>query len=761
MDQIKSTELTTEYIELLYHWALSSKQYLYDCPERPDLTCYGTGENHWGVQTNQKAFAAYAILGTLSIEHPFLTSTAQAEFRNTALRLLRFSLESHIEGSYHCMDGASWGHTWISSLGIERMMHGVEAVWTYLTDEDKILLKKVLSSECNWLLEKYEPVAGLYGSEGLNKPESNLWNGAILYRTALMYPDHPHANQYVEKANRFLINALSIPSDADSEIRYDGRKVSALHVGANFFESFALNHHNYLNVGYMNICLSNVAMLHFSCKRNGWRPPEALYHHVEKLWELVKELTFPDGRLLRIGGDSRVRYAYCQDYALPSWLLVQDVFEDAAGFAFERNWIRLVQREFAANGDGSFFFERGKGLKEHSPLYYTRLESDRAVSLSYSLAWKELIVHKKAEVFQESIIKPHTAHEKSWHDEYHGAYFHRSQQRIASWVWESCEKPQGLCLPPEASDLAEWRENLAGSIQGLGKVSMQQLERHDGKMFPGGFVTWGSTKVWTTGLLAEGKDAEEIALNQLVCVALPDHVHMVVLQRATSPKRRVFLREVKGLHFLVPNDVMNGKQRTYYYADGRETLPGPPNTEETLQLGSKWINVENKLGIIAVYGTEGLTIHRPGTRQIGLKRNLKHIEATDSLYADEICGPYMKGLQSYYNEPIWDAGYVLQSGQNKDTTAQYSSDPTRISSLKLNGANVRGVKIRGTDNKDYLVLANFGTKIEKVNLPDFSSIKNVISNHDVKQNSDGSWKVLLDPGVGAVLASLGQNNDYC
>jgi hypothetical protein len=55
-------------------------------------------------------------------------------------------------------------------------------------------------------------------------------------------------------------------------------------------------------------------MLHFTCLQKEWHAPEALYHHCRELWDLVKSLTFPDGRILRIGGDSRVRNAYCQDY---------------------------------------------------------------------------------------------------------------------------------------------------------------------------------------------------------------------------------------------------------------------------------------------------------------------------------------------------------------------------------------------------------------------------------------------------------------
>src|SRR5690606_23469825 len=104
-----------------------------------------------------------------------------------------------------------------------------------------------------------------------------------------------------------------------------GKTVADRYVGDNFFDSYALNHHGYLNVGYMVICLSNIAMLHFSYKLQGFKIPDALYHHAEELWSVIRKLTFDDGRLIRIGGDTRIRYCYCQDYILPVWMLAEDL----------------------------------------------------------------------------------------------------------------------------------------------------------------------------------------------------------------------------------------------------------------------------------------------------------------------------------------------------------------------------------------------------------------------------------------------------
>ena len=92
--------------------------------------------------------------------------------------------------------------------------------------------------------------------------------------------------------SKFLLNGICLPDEAKSEKIIKGKPLSEWNVGANFFESFALNHHGYLNVGYMVICLSNIAMIHFAYKKRGLKAPEELYHNAYGLWQLIKKGRF-------------------------------------------------------------------------------------------------------------------------------------------------------------------------------------------------------------------------------------------------------------------------------------------------------------------------------------------------------------------------------------------------------------------------------------------------------------------------------------
>ncbi len=687
----------TDYLRLLEKWAKHSLKDIHVPSDRKDLACYGTGYNSWGVQTNQKALAAWAVLATSPDLDEGNAGMERGEILDYALRMLRFSLESHIEGSYHCTDGDKWGQTWISGLGSERVMHAVEALGNHMTDSDNDLLKKVLLSECDWLMDHYPIVAGVVEN---NKPESNLWNGAILHRTAMMYPDAARADEYKEKGTKFLVNSISIPSDKELSEIIDGKTVAEWHVGANFFESYGLNHHRYMNVGYMVICLSNTAMLHFSYKKRGLEAPQALYHHVEDLWKLVKKCVFPDGRLCRIGGDTRARYCYCQDYAIPMWLLMLDKYGESDCLDLEKGWLELVKKEADLNGDGSFLSERGETLRAVSPLYYTRLEADRAATLSMGAYWRSIY----KEFADIKINEKQSSPLGDWRDDYHGACMHRSENRIASWVWEAAEKPQGLCVPPSRSDMAEWRTNLFAKISGTGLNNSNELISHSESVFDGGFVTCGSANVKSWQQIGEGQPDDILGTQQIVYAALPDDTSVICLQYMET-LHRVYIDSIKGLYLNMPNDIFNDKTRSYFSAEGARELKGCSGKEEILELDSNWLNVDNCLSVATVYGGN-ISIFRPGKRQVSIRQKER---AGGFLYADEICCPCVKGLKDYEGgEVIVDTGFVIQSGVTSEQTEKFVSNGN-LKTLKGElPVKTRAVSVVGADGAEYILVANFG-----------------------------------------------------
>jgi hypothetical protein len=231
---INNQQITT----LLARWAAAVEPFWYASADEPELGCYGPGYIHWGVQSNFNYAAAMATLANQpGVDNP-------DHWRSRALSALRFALASHLSGERRGLNGERWGHSWISMLGIERAMHGVHRLTPHLTAEDHTALRRVLISEANWLLHHGHRgghagvIADLWNSSGRNAPESNIWAGALLWRSAQMFPDEANAPDWEERAHAYFINGVSVRADVADDTIVAGKPVRERHVGANFFPNY-------------------------------------------------------------------------------------------------------------------------------------------------------------------------------------------------------------------------------------------------------------------------------------------------------------------------------------------------------------------------------------------------------------------------------------------------------------------------------------------------------------------------------------------
>jgi hypothetical protein len=511
----------------------------------------------------------------------------------------------------------------------------------------------------------------------------------------MYFPSDPHVTEWMDHAHLFLLNGISIPADANDDTVVAGRAIRDWHIGANFFPNYALDHHQYLNVGYMAICLSNVAMLHYSCTFRQQEAPPALYHHARDLWGLLRRLLFADGRLLRIGGDSRIRYCYCQDYVVPTLVLATDIWRDPHAAELLQNAIKLASREQALSDDGRFLCSRLQAMVHSSPLYYTRLEADRAVVLSQAAAWLG-----RGTITPAVSVSPFEASVAGgWEERELGAAFHRSATRFVSWNWRACENPQGMCLPPCDGDLAEWAENLSGRIRGLGNPVSRKIIRHSQMSFDGGFVTSGAYVDASSPAIRSTDSEAAVALHQVAFAALPDDHTVVRLEFARLEHRRCYLQGWEGVMLEIPNDIFNHGRRTYECALGRVTLEAYVGTPKVTDLKSNWVSVEDKIGLIGLYGAQTWSVlqrgHRIGGRSLG------------SILTDTLCFQLsVKSHDLFGPLIVLDNGSIIIASVDARSTAAIAAS-AGARRLQCGNESIRAVVVLGLDEKCYLLCANF------------------------------------------------------
>lgn len=720
----------------------------------PALGTYGTGYDGWGVQTQQKYLATMATIAVLGQKRGYAGSALALE---RALAALRFNLGSHKSGPLRCTDGTRWGHTWISALGIERMMFAVQMLLPYMDDADHATLRTMLTSEADWLLTEYRRgphtgiQASLWNHSGCNDPESNIWNGALLWRTSAMYPDHPRAADWQERAHMFLINGISTGADAVNEAILAGKPVRERHIGANFFPNYALDHHAYMNVGYMVICLSNAAMLHMDMQAAGLPLPESLYLHQKDLWQVVRHMIFDDGRLARIGGDTRVRYAYCQEYLLPAQLFAAAALEDPQALAKIPLQLDFIRAEANATASGYFYDKRLAALRKQSPLYYTRLESDRSCTLAMLATYYEHARQQSGSAAGKTENRsatdktkngsataqtpaaqaaPQTAKASpiqisssgiSWAEPLHGAALHRCPTRFASFAWRSANIAQGLCLPPARGDMAEWKYNLCGVVDfchhphplhGV-KEPNRRFNACSLTSFEGGFVTCGSFYEGVNLRLAESWSGTDSALHQVAFAALPDAHTVVCLQFCQMGERRGYVSEVRGLHLNIPTDVLSPASYTIASAEGTCTLQNPPPETALNALQSNWACVQDAIGVVGLYGAQSLVLDRSTHRRDS---------SLQSMLSDCLLWPYLEGHRAVEaGTTILDSGWATLSSVNAAQTHAFAKNNSTAaidlhSTAPATGVTerLRALSVQAMDGKRYVLVANFGGQTASV-----------------------------------------------
>jgi len=194
----------------------------------------------------------------------------------------------------------------------------------------------------------------------------------------------------------------------------------------------------------------------------------------------------------------------------------------------------------------------------------------------------------------------------------------------------------------------------------------------------------------------EGGACTNQAVSHLAFAALPDgHTCVVIQYVVATPDRLGYLTELKGLHLNVPNDLFNEYRRTVASETGTWELPAPATRDEVVPVVGQWLNVDGVLGVVRVYGGDGLWLSRSEATRGGRYRSLR---------VEEVCSSVRTGVwRTAPGEVLIDTACAILSNVDAAGTAAFEGEV-----LEFGEPLVRGVHVTGRDGTRYTVVANFG-----------------------------------------------------
>lgn len=301
------------------------------------------------IRPNTGAVEGFAFLHRFGPFDEQLTGISRAELlTNTLLPMMRYLVATHVTGSRPTSDGKRWGDAWQSAHWAQMLGRGAWFVWADLPPELQAGIRRVVAHEADRIAASEPP----HQLRLDTKAEENAWNSQVLSVAVLLLPDDSRRAGWERAYQKWAMSSFLRPADERNEALVDGKPVRAQFTGANIFDDFTLENHNFVHPDYMTTfslllnCAPDFAL-------TGRRPPEAMFFNVAPIYENCKWMLLPDGGFVYPNG---------QDWELfrnPSWLgkhvLMAVWARDPDAWTWINRLLEITTRMQARSTNGAVF----------------------------------------------------------------------------------------------------------------------------------------------------------------------------------------------------------------------------------------------------------------------------------------------------------------------------------------------------------------------------------------------------------------------
>ncbi len=603
------------------------------------------------------------VMSLLASEPTFdeqVTGFSRKHLLERARTCLTYMTRSHVTGDINCGDGRKWGDHLQSAWWTAKMGVGASLIWEDLTAEERARVERVVVHEASRNLKRRAR------SESTKESQSNenAWDAEILAVAISLFPSHENAPGWRKKLIEFDVNSLSAPHDGENDEKVDSKLLRDQVYTENIHSDFTIENHGAYHFCYMACPLQSLSWGYYALRHGKQSIPEAQFHHFLDVWKRAKP-TFLDNRFAYIGGKDWPRYCYGLCFIMPALVLIQQKFNDGDALFVEQRRFQTLEWEQLYNSDGSFFGRRFTQNKMMGRPLQCETDCYANLGLCYLLkkmSSKTSVRAPQLNEFEKNILDRHVSEEA-------GFTYVRGRNLFASISWRELRGPYPLALfvPKGMDDSCEWgRNNLLGLVE-VPNIDLEDCEvQHKETMVGEGFKSEGEVIYHEIG--------GSPAYRQKISFQVAPEQRKAWIDSKYVADADITVSAIEGLRWHVVNDIFNDGKRHWYWDGGEKTvefnLNGPYPEKENhaiTEFRSRWINLDNKLGIVQLDAKQS---------DFALRQSNRRNAPFDSLHYDVLAYPPRRAgeLQFKKGDVILHNRFLIVVGDRKRTEALAKSN---------------------------------------------------------------------------------------
>ena len=641
------------------------------------------GNNEQGVRHNADLSMICAFLCKYAKGKVTLPpSVSWDKLATMARTTLTYSYSTHKANRlYPCKNNQYWGstsyqdYTWESSLWAMSVAYSAFFQWEQLSATQREQIYNLLKAECNYELERTIPT----GFKGDTKAEENGWECDVLAATLGLFPTDPLAEKWFKRLRAFAVNSYSHPMDADNDEvvdpHYDQTTVAQLYKGANLYDDFTLQNHNYFHTSYQNVVAQELGEAALALKlfqtdihkQERWKTNTLMHQVGFVMDEVLYRLALADGELAMPNGNDWSLFLYDQ---VTSFSTVSCFLRDPYALMLEQRALRQIARRQKTTTDGSWLLRpdvgaRRMGVQAHRVMMTWLMHHVLPTDDITPATWQQFLTR-----YSETSYYPDQ-----------DVITASSSQRFTCFSWSQGLKSYTGYFAPTSEEhnniIVPFRTGNTGNFIGYYEVEGKKTDAVDIKH---AIVYSDSNSYIISGTL----ETNERLLRNRYMLFATDH-NLVLYFDMTRAIRECTVKAERGGLLAISTDPFTRESRTIYPKNS-------PLTSQLSTLNSPWVNIDNCVGILTRKFSPSSCI------AFGDQQNNNSI-LTSKLYAFYSNTP----ISLLAGDKVGTRLMACYSNVTAEQTQQLNQQMKPVTDLPTNW---EGYQVSDTDGSLYLIIYN-------------------------------------------------------